>query len=80
MTIAPRFCEMNYDKTRRRDRNLSEEPGVPELEKLYYDEYNYDEGGFTGMSDKMRTEVYNKDLLNFYRAFTGNDSSFVGNE
>ena len=74
VTIAPRFCEMNYDKTRRRDRNLSEEPGVPELEKLYYDEYNYDEGGFTGMSDKMRTEVYNKDLLNFYKAFTGNDS------
>ena len=73
VTIAPKFCDMNYDKTRKRDRNLSEEPGIPELEKLYYDEYNYDDGGFTGMSTKMRTEVYNADLLTFYRAFTGNN-------
>ena len=74
VTIAPRFCDMNYDKQRKRDRNLAEEPGVPELEKLYYDEYNYDEGGFTGMSDKMRKEVYDPDLLSFYKVFTGNDS------
>tara|TARA_A100001011_G_scaffold293533_1_gene305433 strand:- start:2728 stop:4401 length:1674 start_codon:yes stop_codon:yes gene_type:complete len=73
-TIAPRFCDMNYDKERKRDRNLAEEPGVPELEKLYYDEYNYDEGGFTGMSDKMRTKVYEPDLLSFYKIFTGNDA------
>ena len=72
VTIAPRFCDMNYDKTRRRDRNLGEEPGIPELEKLYYDEYDFDEGGFTGMSKEMREEVYEKDVLTFYRAFTGN--------
>lgn len=72
VTVAPKFCDMNYDKTRGKDRNLFEEPGIPELEKLYYDEYDYDQGGFKGMSEKMRKEVYEKDVLTFYQAFTGN--------
>ena len=72
ITVAPKFCDMNYDKTRGKDRNLFQEPGIPELEKLYYDEYDYDQGGFKGMSEKMRKEVYEKDVLTFYQAFTGN--------
>lgn len=71
ITVSPNFCNMNYDKTRGKDRNLFEEPGIPELEKLYYDVYDYDNGGFKGMSDKMRKEVYDKDVLTFFRAFTG---------
>lgn len=71
VTVSPKFCEMNYDKTRGRDRNLFEEPGIPELEKLYYDDYDYDSGGFKGMTDKMRKDVYEKDVLTFFRAFTG---------
>ena len=73
ITVAPKFCDMNYDKTRGKDRNLFQEPGIPELEKLYYDDYNYDQGGFKGMTDKMRKDVYEKDVLTFYKAFTGND-------
>ena len=73
ITIAPKFCDMNYDKQRKRDRNLYEEPGIPELEKLYFDDYNYDDGGFTGMTKEMREDVYNADLLTFYKAFSGND-------
>jgi hypothetical protein len=72
VTVSPKFCDMNYDKTRGKDRNLFEEPGIPELEKLYYDDYDYDQGGFKGMSEKMRKDVYEKDVLTFYRAFTGN--------
>lgn len=72
VTVSPKFCDMNYDKTRGKDRNLFEEPGIPELEKLYYDDYDYDQGGFKGMSKKMRENVYEKDVLTFYRAFTGN--------
>ena len=71
VTVSPKFCDMNYDKTRGKDRNLFEEPGIPELEKLYYDVYDYDNGGFKGMTEKMRKEVYDKDVLTFFRAFTG---------
>ena len=28
---------------------------------------------FKGMTDKMRKDVYEKDVLTFYKAFTGND-------
>lgn len=72
VTVGPKFCDMNYDKTRGRDRNLFEEPGIPELEKLYYDDYDYDNGGvFKGMTERMRKDVYEKDVLTFFQAFTG---------
>lgn len=73
VTIHPIFCDINYDKVRNKDRNLYQEPGIPELEKLYYDEYDYEEGGFSRMSDKMRL-IYEKDVETFYKAFTGDDS------
>ena len=44
---------------------LIEEPGIPELEKLYYDEYDYKEGRFYGMSDKSR-KLYEEDVKAFY--------------
>lgn len=71
MVINPNFCGMNYDLSTGRDRDLTGEQGIPELESLYYDKYDYQTGKFDGMTDKMRTEVYNKDLLTFYQAFTG---------
>ena len=71
MVINPNFCGMNYDLSTGRDRDLTGEQGIPELESLYYDKYDYHTGKFDGMTDKMRTEVYNKDLLTFYQAFTG---------
>ena len=74
VTIKPKFCGMNYDANRGRDRNLSEEPGIPELEKLYFDVYNSDTGGFTKMSQKMMDEIYTPDVKRFYTAFTGNEN------
>ena len=65
--LNAKFCNLNKDTN-----NLSSEPGIPELEVLYYDEYDYNTGKFSTMSDKMKTE-YNKDLKSFYTLFTGDD-------
>ena len=66
--INAKFCNLNKDAN-----NLSSEPGIPELEVLYYDEYDYNTGKFSTMSDKMSKE-YNKDLnSSFYTLFTGDD-------
>ena len=48
------------------------EIGIPELLKLYYDEYNEEEGDYTGISKEMKA-VYANDLNIFYKAFTGKD-------
>jgi hypothetical protein len=82
VTVKPNFCEMNYkyDDAAKRyiDRNLANEPGIPELEKLYFDIYNNDTGGFTKMSSDMRKNVYTPDVERFYTAFTGNKSIPIG--
>jgi hypothetical protein len=62
--VQPKFCDIKGD-------SLNSEPGIPELEKLYFDKYDYDNGGFVGMTDKMRKEVYEKDVTEFYKVFTG---------
>jgi hypothetical protein len=72
VTIKPKFCSINYDEATETSRKFSAEPGIPELEKLYYNEYNYDQGGFTGMTNKMRKNIYEKDVESFYKTFTGN--------
>lgn len=77
--VRPDFCQMNYDTSLRTDKKLGNEPGIPELQHLYYDKYDYDQGGFGGkmnMKDNMTSEMYNqykKDLLLFYKSYTGND-------
>ena len=71
--INPKFCEINSDSKTGKSRNLYSEPGMPELEKLYFDKYDYDHGGFVGMTEKMRKNVYEKDVETLYKAFTGND-------
>ena len=71
--VNPKFCEINTDSKTGKSRNLYSEPGMPELEKLYFDKYDYDHGGFVGMTEKMRKTVYEKDVETLYKAFTGND-------
>ena len=66
--LSPKICDMNVDATK----SLIEEPGIPELLKLYFDKYDYSTGEFTGMSESMQ-EQYNKDVLKFFVAFTGKD-------
>jgi hypothetical protein len=72
VSIKPNFCYLNYDNKSGKEKTFLNEPGIPELEKLYYDKYDYDAGGFTGMTDKTRKEVYEKDVETFYKIFTGN--------
>ncbi len=54
--------------------DLINEPGIPELERLYYDVYDYKKGEFNDMSQEMK-EQYLKDLKQFYLAFTGKELS-----
>ena len=72
--INPKFCDINYDKNKSKPKTLFSEPGIPELEKLYFDKYDYDNGGFIGMTKDMREKVYEKDVETFYKVFTGNDT------
>ena len=50
-----------------------DEPGVPQLELLYYDDYNLNTGKYVGMS-KEYADKYKEDLETFYTTFTGDKS------
>ena len=68
MTVKPVFCSLNVRNGQ--NRNLSSEPGIPELKQLYYDEYNYETGKYSTMSDTMK-KAYQTDVRRLYKAFTG---------
>ena len=53
-----------------RNKTLGQEIGIPELEKLYYDVYDFGTGKFNAMSKKARA-TYQNDLRTFYKTFTG---------
>jgi hypothetical protein len=73
ITMQPKVCDMNESKTGQL-KNLSEEPGIPELMALYFDDkYDYSNGTFLGMSDTTKKQ-FTKDLKTFYTAFTGNQN------
>lgn len=73
MTISPKICSMNIKKNGM-VKTLAEEPGIPELKELYYDdEYDYKTGQFLGMSS-VTQKIYKEDLKNFYTVFTGNQT------
>ena len=68
--VSTKFCNMNVNKDGT-SKTMLDEAGIPELEMLYYDVYNYNTGTFTSMSPEM-TKEYKKDLQIFYTIFTGN--------
>lgn len=68
--LAPKICDINIDKMGN-TKTLYDEPGIPELAKLYFDEYDYSSGVFKGMSEASKNK-YKQDLNTFYTAFTGN--------
>lgn len=68
--VAPDIC--NNMNTKQGVKSLSDEPGIPELKNLYYDDgYDYLTGEFNSMS-KTTKEKYMSDLKRFYTEFTGN--------
>lgn len=72
MDIQPKICDMNVG-INGTEKTLADEPGIPELMRLYLDDqYDYSTGLFTGMS-KETEKQFRKDLKLFYTAFTGND-------
>jgi hypothetical protein len=75
VSVAPDFCGVNT-KEDGSIKSLAEEPGIPELEQLYYDEYDFETGKFNKMSEETK-KVYMKDLAIFNEVFSGNKDSSV---
>jgi hypothetical protein len=68
VSMGPKICGMNTNHDGQ-VKNLSDEPGITELMRLYLDDkYDYSNGTFSGMSDKTNAE-FMKDLKIFYSAF-----------
>ena len=71
ISVGPKVCSSNI-RDAGKDKTLHDEPGIPELEELYYDDnYDYKTGKFTGMSKTTRKSFQNN-LQKFYNVFTGN--------
>jgi hypothetical protein len=79
--IHPKMCSFNM-KLQENDendeneydnlKNLEDEPGIPELMELYYDDdYDYDTGKFKGMKEETQN-LFNENLHNFYSVFVDN--------
>ena len=69
IVIQPKFCNMNL-KNDASTQSLINEPGMPELETLYYDVYDYDSGEYKTMSEDSK-QTYLNDVKTFYKHFTG---------
>ena len=71
ITVAPKVCSFNMNSEGNL-KSLSEEPGIPELADLYYDDgYDIETGKFQTMSPESQ-KLFNEDLKIFYNVFTGN--------
>jgi hypothetical protein len=64
--VSPNLCAFKSKES------LIEEPGIPELEELYYDKYDFEEGKFYGMTEKSR-KLYENDVRAFYEIFMNKD-------
>jgi len=62
-----RVCRKAEENT---DFKLAHDTGIPELEYLYYDKYDFGTGAFTKMTTESKKQ-YQKDVAIFYKAFTG---------
>ena len=66
----PPFCYFNLDSNGK-ILTLEDEPGIPELMHLYFDDdFDYRTGKFSAMSEAAK-EQFIKDLHEFYKEFTG---------
>ena len=72
-TVSPKVCNVNIGEYGN-SKTLADEPGIPELEELYYDDnYDFKTGKFIGMSEKTK-QIFESDLQIFYNIFTGKSS------
>jgi hypothetical protein len=63
--MKPTICHLQL-----KPNMLIDEPGIKELEILYHDVYDYNEGKYTSMSPNSRQQ-YEEDVRDFYKSFTG---------
>jgi len=63
----PSVCSKKQDI-----KNIIQEPGIPELEQLYYDEFDFETKTFNKMSDKSKI-LYQNDLKLFYYIFSNDE-------
>ncbi len=69
--IGPKFCQSNLNDVGV-EKTLEDEPGIPELKELYYDDdYDFETGKFRAMSATAKKDFL-RDLKTFYQVFTGN--------
>lgn len=68
--VGPQVCSMNIGDDGEQSR-LGDEPGIPELQELYFDDnYDFNTGKFTSMSENTK-KIFMSDLQIFYNIFTG---------
>lgn len=83
VVVNPSFCQLNATGSSGAGaaKTLGDEPGIPELKRLYYDKYDYDQSGdkrvanngFNAMSPAMQ-KVYEEDVKRFYLEFSGEET------
>ena len=70
--VHPKMCAMNI-KMDGSVKTLVDEPGIPDLMHLFYDDkYDLATGKFTGMSEET-AKAYQDSVKIFYTTFTGNE-------
>lgn len=71
MFVKPEFCSYGLKPNGERSKFI-EQIGIKELERLYYDVYDYDTGKFNRMSPTMQ-KTYDNDLRTLYSVFNDSD-------
>lgn len=70
ITVAPTVCEFGKNKRTDQPLKFNEEPGILELDALYYDEYDDKTKNFTERSPAMKEEL-KKDATALFEAIVG---------
>lgn len=67
--VHPRLCELSWD-------NLGTEKGIKELENLYRDIYDYQEGNYNNKTDDSKKKYFS-DLKKLYKSFSDGEPNQV---
>lgn len=76
--VNPQICSLNVKPINKtgsnsdvaNEKTLEDEPGIPELMQLYYDDnYDYETGKFSGMSETSK-KLFEENLQHFYKVFS----------
>lgn len=70
ITVAPKVCEFGKDMKTGKPLQFEDEPGILELDALYFDEYDNTTRDFTKRSPSMEKELQ-KDATAFFEAIVG---------